>query len=142
MSEVNAQESVQVIVFNIDKEEYGANILKVTTIERVLPVARVPRTPPFVKGVINLRGDIIPVLSLRQRLGFSDIEETDDTRIIIVNTGEVVAGFVVDAVTEVLQIDASSIERNSNVSSEYVSGLGKVGSRIITMLNLERLTTI
>jgi len=142
MSEVNAQESVQVIVFNIDKEEYGANILKVTTIERVLPVARVPRTPPFVKGVINLRGDIIPVLSLRQRLGFSDIEETDDTRIIIVNTGEVVAGFVVDAVTEVLQIDASNIERNSNVSSEYVSGLGKVGSRIITMLNLERLTTI
>lgn len=142
MSEVNAQESVQVIVFNIDKEEYGANILKVTTIERVLPVARVPRTPPFVKGVINLRGDIIPVLSLRQRLGFPDIEETDDTRIIIVNTGEVVAGFVVDAVTEVLQIDASNIERNSNVSSEYVSGLGKVGSRIITMLNLERLTTI
>jgi purine-binding chemotaxis protein CheW len=142
MAEVNTQESVQVIVFNIDKEEYGANILKVTTIERVLPVARVPRTPPFVKGVINLRGEIIPVLSLRQRLGFPDIEETDDTRIIIVDTGEVVAGFVVDAVTEVLQIDASNIERNSNVSSEYISGLGKVGPRIITMLNLEKLTTI
>lgn len=142
MAEVNTQESVQVIVFNIDKEEYGANILKVTTIERVLPVARVPRTPSYVKGVINLRGEIIPVLSLRQRLGFSDIEETDDTRIIIVDTGEVVAGFVVDAVKEVLQIDASNIERNSNVSSEYVSGLGKVGSRIITMLNLEKLTTI
>lgn len=142
MAEVNTQESVQVIVFNIDKEEYGANILKVTTIERVLPVARVPRTPPFVKGVINLRGDIIPVLSLRQRLGFPDIEETDDTRIIIVDTGEVVSGFIVDSVKEVLQIDASNIERNSNVSSEYISGLGKVDSRIITMLNLERLTTI
>lgn len=142
MAEVNTQESVQVIVFNIDKEEYGANILKVTTIERVLPVARVPRTPPFVKGVINLRGEIIPVLSLRQRLGFADIEETDDTRIIIVDTGEVIAGFVVDAVTEVLQIEASNIERNSNISSEYISGLGKVGSRIVTMLNLEKLTTI
>lgn len=142
MADVHVRESVQVVVFNIDNEEYGANILKVTTIERLLPVARVPKTPQFVKGVINLRGEIIPVLSLRQRLGFADIEETEDTRIIIFNTGDVIAGFVVDAVTEVLQIDSSNIERNSNVSSDYVSGLGKVDNRIITLLNLERLTTL
>lgn len=142
MAEVQTQESVQVVVFNIDNEEYGANILKVTTIERMLPIARVPKTPSFVKGVINLRGDIIPVLSLRKRLGFPEIEDTDDTRIIIVKTGEIVAGFVVDAVKEVIQIDASNIERNSNVSSDYVSGLGKVDSRIVTLLNLEKLNTI
>jgi len=140
MADVHTKESLQVVVFNIDNEEYGANILKVTTIERMIPVARVPKTPSFVKGVINLRGEIIPVLSLRQRLGFSDIEETEDTRIIIFNTGDVIAGFVVDAVAEVLQIESSNIERNSNVSSDYVSGLGKVGNRIITLLNLERLT--
>jgi len=142
MAEVQTQESVQVVVFNIDNEEYGANILKVTTIERALTVARVPRTPQFVKGVINLRGEIIPVLSLRQRLGFPEIDETEDTRIIIIKTGEIVAGFYVDAVTEVLQIESANIERNNNISSEYISGLGKVGSRIVTLLNLEKLTTI
>lgn len=142
MADVHAQESVQVVIFSIDNEEYGANILKVTTIERLIPVARVPKTPSYIKGVINLRGEIIPVLSLRQRLGFSEVEETEDTRIIIFNTGEIVAGFIVDAVTEVLQIESANIERNSNVSSEYVSGLGKVGDRIITLLNLEKLTTL
>jgi purine-binding chemotaxis protein CheW len=142
MAEVQTQESVQVVAFNIENEEYGANILKVTTIERALPVARVPRTPQFVKGVINLRGEIIPVVSLRQRLGFPEIDETEDTRIIIIKIGEIVAGFYVDAVTEVLQIDTTDIERNNNVSSDYISGLGKVGSRIVTLLNLEKLTTI
>lgn len=142
MAEVQTYDSLQVIVFKIDNEEYGANILKVTTIERVLPVARVPRTPNFIKGVINLRGEIIPVLSLRERLGFSEIDETDETRVIIVKTGEIVAGFIVDAVSEVIQLDSANIEKNSNVSSDYISGLAKDGSRIITLLNLEKLTAI
>ena len=78
-------ERKQFVVFRLDNEEYGADINKVTIIERTMNITRVPMTPPYIKGVINLRGDVIPVMSLRLRLGLDEIDEDENTRIIIFN---------------------------------------------------------
>jgi len=89
MEKANNLDINQFVVFKLDKEDYGININKVSTIEQVLPATRVPNTPDYIRGVINLRGDIIPVIDLRKRFGLPPVEDTEDTRIIIVKSGEV-----------------------------------------------------
>ncbi|NLM10764.1 MAG: chemotaxis protein CheW [Clostridiaceae bacterium] len=133
----------QYVVFRIDKDEYGSDINKVTVIERMLTITRVPKTPPYIKGVINLRGDVIPVMDLRTRFGLPEKEADDDTRIIIVEVDNISYGIIVDSVLEVIQLDETSIESVSgfvnNVSLDYVSGIAKSDTRLITLLNLEKL---
>ncbi len=136
-------ERKQFVVFRIDNEEYGADINKVTIIEKIMNFARVPTAPIYIKGVINLRGDIIPVMDLRLRLGLPEKEEDEDTRIIIFSINNVQFGVIVDAVSEVLQLEETQIESVGSIISDkavdYVSGVAKAESKLVTLLNLEKL---
>ncbi|HPT91465.1 MAG TPA: chemotaxis protein CheW [Acetivibrio sp.] len=138
--------SRQYVVFKLGKEDYGIDIQKVTTIERMMPTARVPKTPDFIKGVINLRGDIVPIMDLRLRLGLPAVPETEDTRSIILKEDDVTFGIIVDEVDEVLQLTDDSIENIGNIttdlSEDFLMGVGKVNDRIVIILNIEKLAQI
>lgn len=139
-------ESRQYVIFKLGKEDYGLDIQKVTTIEKIMPAARVPKTPNYIKGVINLRGEIVPVMDLRTKFNLPAVEETEETRIIILKFNEISFGVIVDEVDEVLQLTEEFIENVSNfsndVSMDYILGVGKVDDRIVTLLNLEKLSDI
>jgi purine-binding chemotaxis protein CheW len=143
MEGINTQETKQFIVFRLEKEEYGVDIQKVTTIERMMSIARVPKAPASIKGVINLRGEIIPIMDLRIEFNLAKIEETEDTRIVIIKIEDLSVGLIVDSVAEVLHLQEDLIESVSNfhsdLSMDYIMGVGKVDNRIVTLLNLERL---
>ena len=146
MEKTVGAELKQFVVFNLGKEEYGLDIQKVTTIEKLMTIARVPKTPKFIKGVINLRGEIIPTVDLRTRFNLPEIDETEDTRIIIIKIDELSVGLIVDLVLEVLQLAEDSMENitsfSSDLSMDYILGVGKIDGRIITLLNLEKLIKI
>lgn len=103
-------EELKVIVFKLGSEEYGIEVEKVQTIERMMPITRVPKTFSFVKGVINLRGVVIPVIDLRGRFSLPETEYTDQTRIVIVAVGDMQVGFIVDAANDVIDIKSSAID--------------------------------
>lgn len=135
------------LVFRLCSEEYGLDIQKITTIiEKDMEIARVPKTPAFLKGVVNLRGEIIPVISLRKKFKLPDDEYTEETRIIIVKLEEFTVGLIVDSVAEVVELDDDSIENITDISGDlsldYITGVGKAEGRIITLLNLEKLVSL
>jgi purine-binding chemotaxis protein CheW len=135
-------EELKVIVFKLGHEEYGVEVDNVRTIERMLPITRVPKTPPFVKGVINLRGVVTPVIDLRGRFQLPETEYTDQTRIIIVAVGDLEVGMIVDAANDVLDVDESQIEDPPEVvggiRAKYLRGVAKIGDgRLLVMLNLK-----
>ena len=136
-----AQEEKQLVVFDLDSESYGVDIGAVREIIRMQEITRVPRTPEFVEGVINLRGKVIPVVDLRKRFGLAVGEENKDNRIVVVDIGGQDIGVVVDAVTEVLRIPAAAIEPPSSVitsaDSEYLLGIVKLADKMIILLELE-----
>lgn len=143
MAALNNVELKQFVVFNLGKNEYALDIQKVTIIEKMMGITRVPQTPFFIKGVVNLRGTIIPVMDLRQKFGISVNEETEETRIVIFKVENISMGIIVDAVSEVLKLDTGNIENIQNITNDislnYISGVGKIGERIITILNAEKL---
>ena len=132
----------QLVVFDLADEGYGVDISSVREIIRMQEITRVPRAPDFVEGVINLRGRVIPVVDLRKRFGFTVTDWTKDTRIVVVDIAGQDIGVVVDAVTEVLRLAATSVEPPSSVittaDSEYLLGIAKLESRLIILLDLER----
>jgi len=134
-------EEMKVIVFTLAHEEYGIEVDKVRTIERMVPITRVPKTPAFVKGVINLRGVVIPVIDLRGRFGLAETDYTENTRIVIVAAHELEVGFIVDSANDVLDVDGDAIENPpevvGGVKAKYISGVAKIGdSRLLILLNL------
>ena len=132
---------VQVVAFKLRKEEYGFNILNVKEIKGLTDITRVPFASDFIKGVINLRGSVLPVIDLKKRLGLQDMEYTDDTRIVVVREDDLEVGMIVDAVTGVITLngehnDAAKAVDNEN--SRFITGVGKVEEeRLIILLNLE-----
>ncbi|HOQ00959.1 MAG TPA: chemotaxis protein CheW [Acetivibrio clariflavus] len=146
MGEVVNVDGKQYVVFLLDKENYGVEIHSVTTIEKMLPYARVPKTPDYIKGVINLRGEIVPIMDIRTRFGMEACEETEETRIIIIKINDVSFGIIVDEVDEVLTLSEEAIENVSNftndISMDYILGVGKIDGRIVTLLNIEKLADI
>lgn len=136
-------ELLQLVTFSIGEEEFGVNILKVQEIIRTMDITKVPRAPDFVEGVINLRGKVIPIIDLRNRFGLSSKPEDKDTRIIVIEINNIIVGFVVDAVSEVLRIPAGTVEPPppvvAGVDSDYISGVGKLKERLLIMLDLDRL---
>jgi len=134
---------LQLVTFHIADDEFGVDILKVQEIIRTMEITRVPRAPEFVEGVINLRGKVIPILSLRRRFGIEPREFDSQTRIIVVEIAGMIVGFVVDGVSEVLRIGADTVEDPpavvSGVDSEYISGVGKLEDRLLILLDLNRL---
>lgn len=130
----------QYVIFNLENEFYGVNINYVETIEKVSAITRVPKAPYYVEGVVNLRGEVVPVIDLRKRFNLPSVEVTDDTRIIILLVDEVIIGIIVDSSSEVLTIDKELIDNTSNLlnsaEDEYISGIGKVEDRMIILLDI------
>lgn len=134
-------ETTQYIVINIGEEQYGINIAFVDNIVRMQHITRVPKVPAHLKGVINLRGIVVPVMSLRLKMGLEEDVITKDTRIIILkleSVGEI--GVVVDAVREVITLSVDDVEKNTTDSSpdrqNFVQSVGKCGSGLISILDL------
>ena len=137
-------ELLQLVSFHVGGEEFGLDILRVQEIIRIQQLTRVPNSPDFMDGVINLRGKVIPVISLRKVFGLSDLAHDKQTRIVVVEVHGNVLGFIVDSVSEVLRIPADTVEpppRLGKVQREYVSGVGKLDDRLLILLDLERLMT-
>lgn len=136
------EEELKVIVFSLAHEQYGVEVEKVRTIERMMPLTRVPKTPPFVKGVINLRGVVVPVIDLRGRFSLPESEYTDNTRIIIVSVNEMEVGMIVDSANDVVDVNSSTIEQPpeivGGIRAKYLRGLAKLSAeRLLVLLNLE-----
>ncbi len=133
-------ESVQVATFHVGSEEYGVDISQIQEIIRMVGITHVPRTPDFMEGVINLRGQLIPIVDLRTRFGMARIEPTKATRIIVTDVGTKRVGIIVDSASEVVRIPIESIEEPpemiAGVGSDYLQGVGKVGERLIILLDL------
>lgn len=140
MSEQTA--ALKVIIFSLHNEEYGIPVSQVRSIEKVQHITRVPRTAPFVKGVINLRGVVTPIIDLRTRFGMTESEYTDNTRIIIVATENVEVGLIVDTANDVMDIPVDTIEPPpeivGSVEVEYLEGVAKLDKRLLILLNLEK----
>ena len=134
-------ELLQLVSFHVGGEEFGLDILRVQEIIRVQQLTRVPNSPDFVEGVINLRGKVIPVIALRKRFGLQILAQDKQTRIVVEVKGTVL-GFMVDSVSEVLRIPADTVEpppRLGKVEREYVSGVGKLNDRLLILLDVDRL---
>lgn len=136
-------ELMQLVTFSIGEEEFGVDILKVQEIIRIMEITKVPRAQDFVEGVINLRGKVIPIIDLRRRFGFASKEHDKHTRIIVIEINNMIVGFVVDSVSEVLRIPAATVEPPppvvAGVESEYISGVGKLEDRLLILLDLDKL---
>ena len=144
------------LTFTLASEEYGIGILKIREIIGMMPITTVPQTPGFVKGVINLRGKVIPVIDLRLRFGMDAIDYTERTCIIVVeiegSAGTVQIGIVVDAVSEVLNVNAEDVEETptfgAELNTDYILGMAKMegGVKILLdidkVLNAEEITTL
>ncbi len=134
-------ELLQLVSFLIEKEEFGVDILRVQEIIRPMDITRVPNTPSFIEGVINLRGRIVPVVDLRSRFGMAKRERSGTTRIIVVELAEKVVGFMVDAVKEVIRVDGNTIEPPPElavgIDTPYIKGVVKLDDRLLILLDLE-----
>lgn len=134
---------IQSIVFGVADERYGVNVTQVQSIERLSPITRVPRTLSFIRGVMNLRGVVVPVIDLRERFGFPQAEPTDDTRIIIVSVEDMTVGMIVDSVVDVQMIAEESIDPAPSmvggVEATYIHGVAKIAGEVLILLNLPKL---
>jgi len=141
--ELHDSEVVQLVSFMLDDVEYGVDILSVHEILRFPEMTRLPNTPPFIKGVINLRGNVIPVVDMRIRFGFPEGDVTDLTRIIVVETGGKQVGILVDNVYQVVRIPVANIDPPSDlitgISEDFISGIGRLRDRLIVLLNMTQI---
>lgn len=130
------------LTFFLGGEEYGVEILKVQEIIGMMAITPVPRTPAFIRGVINLRGKIIPIVDLRTKFGMAAAEQTGETCIIVVQTRGVAMGIIVDRVSEVLDIGSEDIEEapsfGTAVNTAFILGLGKSQGRVKLLLDIDR----
>jgi purine-binding chemotaxis protein CheW len=135
-------ELLQLVSFKIGDEEFGVDILKVQEINRMLEVTQVPNAPPYVDGVINLRGKVIPIMDLRSRFGMARRERDKNSRIVVVELGGKIVGFVVDSVNEVLRIPKSVTEPPpslvAGINTEYITAVGKLEDRLLILLDLDK----
>lgn len=134
---------LQLVTFSLGGEKYAVDILKVQEINRMKEITRVPNAPYYVEGVINLRGKVIPVISLRKKFGLPEEEETAEQRIMIMDIQGITLGLIVDSVSEVLRISTDIVEppplMTYSVSSEFIWGIAKLEDRLIILLDMDKL---
>ena len=143
---VMAEREGKYLTFTLAEEEYGIGILKIKEIIGMMPITTVPQTPEFVKGVINLRGKVIPVIDLRLRFGIAEIDYTERTCIIVVEiagqAGTVQIGIVVDSVSEVLNVKGDDIADTptfgTKLDTEYILGMAKMEGGVKILLDIDR----
>ena len=146
MEESNAASS-QYVTFNLGKELYGVEVTRTREILSLTPVTKVPQTPDYLLGVINLRGQVVPVVDMRLKLGLPAGDETEDTCIIVVDVhvdGETITvGALADAVREVLNIRSDQIEPpprlGTRLKTEFITGMGKIDEQFMILLNIDRI---
>ncbi|HXK09820.1 MAG TPA: chemotaxis protein CheW [Vicinamibacteria bacterium] len=138
-----AEATEHLATFFLDREEYGVDVRQVQEIRRMSEVTSVPRAPEFVRGVINLRGRILPVLDLKRKLGLGEVEPGRATRIVVVRVKERLLGLLVDGASQVLRVEVSRIEPPPEEvlekGGDYIRGVAKLEDRLIILVDLERL---
>jgi purine-binding chemotaxis protein CheW len=141
-----SNELLQLVSFELNGEEFGIDILMVQEIIRMMQITKVPNSPDFIDGVVNIRGKVIPVVNLRTKLGMPRKEHDSMTRIIVVNISSKTIGFLVDSVNEVLRIPASVTEAPpelvAGINSEFIKSVGKLEDRLLILIDLNKILTI
>lgn len=136
-------EILQLVSFKIAKEEFAIDILKVNEIIRFMEITKMPNSPSYIEGIINLRSKVIPVINLRIKMGFPPIDNNSESRIIVVELQNKIIGFKVDAVYEVLRIPRSITEAPpeivAGINSQYITSVGKINDRLLILLDLEKI---
>lgn len=138
-------ELLQLVGFQLGNEEYGIDILKVQEINRVAEITKIPQSPDFVEGVINLRGNVIPIIDLRKRFHMPEREHDRQTRIVVGEIEGRTVGLIVDAVSEVIRLSSNTIEPAPKIVSEnqvdYIKGVGKLDDRLLMLLDIDKILT-
>lgn len=141
--QANEEDYCQVVTCQVGQEEFALDILCVQEINRMVDVARVPKAPHYVEGIINLRGRIVPVLDLRRRFGLPSVYRSDQSRIVVVTVQGRMVGLIVDSVAEVVRIPRHAIEPPPSLGStpgaEFTRGVGRIDGRLLILLDLPRL---
>lgn len=136
---------VQMVAFKLENEEFAVNIQQVREVLKMTQVTPLPQSAHFIEGVINLRGEVIPVVDLRKRFALEAQERGEQTRIIIVEIQDSKVGLIVDSVTEVLRLSSASIQlppaRIAGTRTDFIKGVGKIDDRLLIVLNLEKILT-
>ena len=145
MSTVGFDRLSKYLTFVLGKEEYGLEILRVKEIIGLMTITKVPRMPEFVRGVINLRGTVIPVVDLRLKFGMPQVTDTEETCIIVVDLGDTLMCVVVDKVSEVLDIEDTEIDQTPSfgvsLDTSFIFGIGKSKNKVVILLDIERVLT-
>ncbi|WP_094229158.1 chemotaxis protein CheW [Methanolobus psychrotolerans] len=142
----SSEELLQLVICQLSNEEFGIEISKVKEIIRIPYITKIPQVLHYVEGIINLRGNLIPVINLADRFGLEHEENDEHSRIVIVEIGNLVAGMVVDSVTEVLRMNSDSLEPapdiiTKGVSERYIQGVGKINDRLLILLDIDMIFT-
>lgn len=134
---------LQLVSFKLGREEFAVDILKVQEINRMVEITKVPKSPDFVEGVINLRGKVIPIIDLRKKFNMEKHENSKETRIVVVDVSGNTVGLIVDSVSEVLRLPVDTVEAPpsiiSGIDSEYIRGVGKLDDRLLILLDLNKI---
>ena len=134
---------IQVVAFKLGQEEYAVDIVNVMEINRLTNITRVPRTTGYIEGVINLRGNIIPLINLHTKFGIAASGAEDDKRIIVFQYDDIKAGIIVDEVSEVLRLSEKEIEQIDKVynaiNSEQITGIAKINDRLLILLDIKKI---
>lgn len=142
MTNAIGQEFIKVIVFQLADKEYAIPVSHVQGIEKLMHITRVPKTPGYVKGVINLRGVVTPIVDLRDRFSLPVTNDDEAARIIIITLEDMEVGFVVDSANDVLDIPISAIEQQPEVvgslEEDFISGVAKLDKRLLILLHLDK----
>lgn len=135
-------ELLQLVSFTLGNEEFGIEIQKVQEIIRMVEITKMPNSPDFVEGIMNLRGKVIPVICLRQRLGLEKLQADKNTRVIVVNIKGKTIGFIVDSVSEVLRIPGDLTEKPpeiaTGINADYIVSIARLEDRLLILLDLDR----
>lgn len=136
---------LHVVSFKLHQEEYAIEITKVKEIILLEGITRIPQVPEFIEGIINLRGNVIPIIDLRKRFGLSAEERTEHTRIIVTRMEGRIIGLIVDSVSQVMKIPKADVQPPpdtiASISGKYILGIGKVDERMIILLDIEKILT-
>ena len=142
----NTVEVTQIVGFRLANEEYGLDIMRVQEIILIGAITQIPQVPDYVRGLINLRGHIIPIVDLRRRFSLPDTDQTEEQRIIVVNVRDKMIGILVDSVNQVTRVTADQIEPPTNsvsgLNHEYLIGLVKMENQLIILLDVDRILTL
>jgi len=137
-------ELIQLVSFNLGSEEYAVEVLKVREIIRMTSITHIPNTPPSIEGIINLRGKVIPIVSLRSRFNMMDSDQDQHTRIMVMDIGGKLMGFIVDGVSEVIRISSGEIQPPPSmvadgVDQDFICGVIQHADHLLLMLQMERM---